>query len=126
MLVVDDYDRAIGFYVDVLGFALLEDTPMGPDKRWVRVGPAGGAGTGLVLGRATSAAQLAAVGNQAGGRVFLFLETDDFWRDYAHLEQQGVRVSEARQEAYGTVAVFEDLYGNKWDLVQPAKPAAAP
>lgn len=119
MLVVDDYDRAIEFFVGALGFVVLEDTPMGPDKRWVRVGPAGDTGAGLVLGKATSPEQRAAMGRQAGGRVFLFLETDDFWRDYQRLEDHGARFIQAvRQEAYGTVVVFEDVFGNRWDLIQ--------
>lgn len=118
MLVVDDYDRAIAFFTAALGFSVLEDIPMGNGKRWVRVGPAGASGTGLVLGKASTVEQQAAIGSQAGGRVFLFLETEDFWRDYRRLEAHGARFTEEpRHEPYGTVVVFEDLYGNKWDLI---------
>lgn len=118
MLVVDDYDRAIAFFTAALGFSVLEDIPMGNGKRWVRVGPAGASGAGLVLGKAGTAEQHAAIGNQTGGRVFLFLETEDFWRDYRRLEAHGARFTEEpRHEPYGTVVVFEDLYGNKWDLI---------
>ena len=118
MLVVDDYDRAIAFFTEALGFRVLEDVPMGSGKRWVRVGPAGASGTGLVLGKAATAEQQAAIGSQAGGRVFLFLETEDFWRDYRRLAAHGARFTEEpRHEPYGTVVVFEDLYGNTWDLI---------
>ena len=117
-LVVRDYDEAISFFTGALGFALLEDTPLGNGKRWVRVAPAG-AGWALLLARAATPEQEAAVGNQTGGRVFLFLATDDFLRDYERMKAAGVRFTEEpRAEAYGTVAVFLDLYGNKWDLVQ--------
>ena len=117
-LVVRDYDEAIAWYTGVLGFDLLEDTALGGGKRWVRVAPRGGAGAALLLARATTPAQEAAIGAQAGGRVFLFLETDDFARDHAAFTAGGARFVEApRHEAYGTVAVFEDLYGNRWDLV---------
>ena len=120
-VVVRDYDEAIAFYRDVLGFELIEDTPLGGGKRWVRVGPRGGNGASLLLARAATAEQDTRVGNQTGGRVFLFLHTDDFWRDYRDLRSRGARfVEEPRHEAYGTVAVFVDLYGNRWDLVQPA------
>jgi catechol 2,3-dioxygenase-like lactoylglutathione lyase family enzyme len=116
-LVVRDYDEAIRFFTGALGFELLEDSPLGPGKRWVRVGPPGG-GAGLLLARAATPAQERAIGNQSGGRVFLFLETDDFERDHARMTAAGVRFTEApRHEAYGTVAVFLDLYGNKWDLI---------
>jgi catechol 2,3-dioxygenase-like lactoylglutathione lyase family enzyme len=118
MLVVDDYDRAIGFYTSALGFEVLEDTPMGDGKRWVRVGPPGSMSAGLVLGKANSPEQRAATGRQAGGRVFLFLETDDFPGDLRRLESYGALIVQApRSESYGMVAVFEDLYGNKWDLI---------
>lgn len=117
-LLVRDYEEAIGFYVGKLGFELVEDTPQG-DKRWVVVRPRG-SDAGLLLARA-SGAQAARIGDQAGGRVFLFLETDDFARDHAAFTAAGVRFLEApRREPYGTVAVFEDLYGTKWDLIQPA------
>lgn len=118
-LVVRDYDEAIAFYRDKLGFTLVEDTPLGPDKRWVRLAPPGSTETRLLLAKAATPEQAARIGDQTGGRVFLFLETDDFQRDYAHMRAQGVRFREApRREAYGTVAVFEDLYGTLWDLLQ--------
>lgn len=117
-LVVDEYDRAIAFYCGVLGLDLLADTPLGGGKRWVLVGGAGGAR--LLLARADGEAQAAAIGNQAGGRVGFFLETDDFEHDHARLVAAGVRFLEPpRHEAYGSVAVFEDVYGNKWDLIEP-------
>ncbi|MBS1180553.1 MAG: extradiol dioxygenase [Proteobacteria bacterium] len=120
-LVVADYDEAIAFYVGTLGFSLLDDTPLGDGKRWVRVSPAG-SGTALLLARADGPEQVAHIGNQTGGRVFLFLETDDFARDHAQFSARGVRFLEApRHEAYGTVAVFEDLYGNRWDLIEPKR-----
>ena len=118
-LLVRDYDEAIAFYVGKLGFDLAEDRVMDGGKRWVRVAPAGG-GASLLLARAADEPQRAAVGRQAGGRVWLFLETDDFERDHAAFTAAGVRFREApRQEPYGLVAVFEDLYGNPWDLIQP-------
>lgn len=118
-LVVRDYDEALAFYRDALGFDVLVDTDLGEGKRWVEVAPSGG-GTSLVLAEATNPAQLAAVGDQAGGRVFLFLETDDFARDHAAMLAKGVTFLERpRREAYGTVAVFADLYGNRWDLIEP-------
>ena len=119
-LVVADYDAAIRFFCDRLGFALVEDTPLGDGKRWVVVAPPGSDGTGLLLARAATDDQRAAVGCQAGGRVFLFLRTDDFLRDYRRMQAAGVRFRETpREEPYATVAVFEDLYGNPWDLLQP-------
>jgi len=119
-VVVSDYDEAIRFYTECLGFSLIEDTPMGNGKRWVVVSPPGRLGTRLLLARAQGAAQEERVGDQTGGRVFLFLYTDDFWRDYHRMQARGVRFAEApRSETYGTVAVFLDLYGNRWDLVQP-------
>jgi catechol 2,3-dioxygenase-like lactoylglutathione lyase family enzyme len=118
-LVVADYDEAIAFFTRRLGFALVEDTPVGPGKRWVTVRPPGG-GTSLLLAKASTPEQTERVGDQAGGRVFLFLQTDDFRRDYAAFRDRGVQfVEEPREEPYGTVAVFLDLYGNRWDLVQP-------
>jgi catechol 2,3-dioxygenase-like lactoylglutathione lyase family enzyme len=115
---VRDYDEAIAFFTRALGFTLLEDTPQGDGKRWVLVAPAGG-GTSLLLARAVTPEQARAIGRQAGGRVFLFLNTDDFWRDYEAMRSRGVVFNEApREEPYGIVAVFEDLYGNKWDLIQ--------
>lgn len=120
-LVVADYDDAIAFYVGKLGFDLVEDTPLGGGKRWVRVRPAGG-GTALLLARADGETQRARVGDQTGGRVFLFLQTDDFARDHALYSARGVRFVEApRHEPYGSVAVFEDLYGNRWDLIEPKR-----
>jgi catechol 2,3-dioxygenase-like lactoylglutathione lyase family enzyme len=115
---VRDYEEALAFYVDTLGFEKLEDTDLGGGKRWVRVRPAGSTGAGILLARAVGEEQLASVGNQTGGRVFVFLETDDFWRDYDALVARGVVfVRPPSEQSYGTVAVFEDLYGNKFDLV---------
>jgi catechol 2,3-dioxygenase-like lactoylglutathione lyase family enzyme len=120
-LLVADYDEAISFFTRALNFELCEDTPLGGAKRWVVVRPAGG-GCGLLLARADGPPQLARIGDQTGGRVFLFLETDDFERDHARMTAAGVRfVEPPRHEAYGTVAVFEDLCGNRWDLIQPSK-----
>jgi catechol 2,3-dioxygenase-like lactoylglutathione lyase family enzyme len=119
-LLVSDYDEAIAFYVGVLGFELRQDTRLTADKRWVVVGLTGSAGA-LLLARAADDRQRQAVGDQSGGRVFLFLETDDFVRDHTAYVERGVRfVEEPRHEPYGTVAVFEDIYGNRWDLIQPA------
>lgn len=119
-LLVADYDDAIAFYRDTMGFSLVADTPLGPGKRWVLVAPPGNSGARLLLAQADTTEQRAAVGNQAGGRVMLFLETDDFARDYASMVAKGVTFLEApRHEAYGSVAVFADLYGNKWDLIEP-------
>lgn len=118
-LLVREYDEAIAFFTRALGFELLEDSPRGDGKRWVRVGPAGDAGAALLLARAATPEQRRAVGDQSGGRVFMFLETDDFARDYARLRAEGVRFTEEpRHEDYGTVVVFLDLYGNKWDLIE--------
>lgn len=119
-LVVQDYDEAIAFYVDVLGFDLVEDTYQPEqDKRWVVVRPKGEGSASLVLARASSEAQQAFIGNQAGGRVFLFLQTDDFWRDYKLYQERGVEFTRDPLVAeYGTVAVFKDLYGSLWDLVE--------
>jgi catechol 2,3-dioxygenase-like lactoylglutathione lyase family enzyme len=119
-LLVDDYDRAIAYYTQVLGFRLVEDTPQGLNKRFVRVVPPGDGETSLLLAKAANPEQATRIGDQTGGRVFLFLRTDDFWRDYAAYKARGVDFTEEpREEAYGTVIVFRDLYGNKWDLVQP-------
>lgn len=124
---VHDYDDAIAFFTGALGFALLEDTDLGGGKRWVTVAPDASAGPCLLLARATDDAQRAAVGRQAGGRVAFFLHTDDFARDHARFSAAGVRFRETpRHEAYGTVAVFEDLYGNGWDLIQPADTGERP
>jgi catechol 2,3-dioxygenase-like lactoylglutathione lyase family enzyme len=119
-IVVRDYDEAIRFYVDILGFDLVEDTRIeAQDKRWVLVAPPGSTGTKLLLARAIGPEQQSRIGNQTGGRVFLFLHTDDFWRDYEAYKARGVVFArEPKREGYGTVAVFEDLYGNLWDLVQ--------
>ena len=117
-LMVRDYDEAIAYYTEKLGFDLLEDTDLGDGKRWVRVAPPGTA-TALLLARAVGTEQIARIGDQTGGRVFLFLYTDDFWRDYRAMTDKGVRFLEApREEPFGTVAVFTDLYDNKWDLIQ--------
>ena len=119
-LLVREYDEALAFYVGILGFNLSEDTDMGGGKRWVTVTPAGGE-TALLLARATTAEQRARIGDQAGGRVWLFLETDDLMRDHAAWLAAGVRFRETpRHEPYGKVVVFEDLYGNAWDLIEPA------
>ena len=119
-LVVREYDEAIAYFTSALGFELLEDTELGGGKRWVRVAPRGGQGAELLLARAAAPEQAAAIGNQSGGRVFLFLHTDDFWRDYRAMQAAGVDFAEQpREEAYGTVVVFRDLYGNKWDMIQP-------
>lgn len=122
-LLVRDYDDSIRFFTGALGFDLLEDEPRENGKRWVRVAPPGGSGAALLLARAATPAQERAVGNQSGGRVFLFLRTSDFDGDHARMLAAGVRFTEApRHESYGTVAVFLDLYGNKWDLIGAPKP----
>lgn len=118
-VLVRDYDEALAFYTGALGFELIEDSPRGPGKRWVLVAPRGGDGARLLLARAATPEQQAQIGNQCGGRVWLFLQTDDFWRDYQRMRDHGVRFCETpREEPYGIVAVFEDLYGNRWDLLQ--------
>ena len=118
-LVVADYDEAIAFYVDQVGFRLVEDSSQGDGKRWVVVAPPGD-GAGLLLARAEGPTQVARVGDQTGGRVALFLTTSDFAADHARMQSTGVRFAEEpRREPYGTVAVFEDLYGNRWDLIEP-------
>ena len=119
-LVVRDYDEAIAFYTQKLHFTLIEDTYQPQqDKRWVVVAPPGSSGTTLLLARATTVEQEAAIGNQSGGRVFLFLNTDDFWRDYNEMVAVGIKfVRKPKVASYGIVAVFEDLYGNLWDLIQ--------
>lgn len=120
-LLVDDYDAAIAHYVDDLGFILLEDTRLSADKRWVRVAPES-VGTSFILAVASTAAQRSAIGNQTGGRVGLFLHTDDFAADHARLIAQGVEMTETpRHEAWGTVVVFRDRYGNLWDLIEPLR-----
>jgi len=119
-LLVREYDEAIAFFTRALRFELVEDTPLGDGKRWVLVAPPESGGAQLLLARAATPEQLAQVGNQTGGRVFLFLHTSDFWDDYHHMQARGVRfIEQPRQEPYGMVVVFLDLYGNKWDLVEP-------
>ena len=122
-LVVRDYDEAINFFTQSLSFELIEDSPStdrsGNEKRWVLVAPRGSRGTSLLLAKASNPEEENRIGNQTGGRVFLFLHTDDFWRDYNAMVGRGVKfVREPKKEPYGTVAVFEDLYGNKWDLLE--------
>ena len=118
-LVVDDYDEAIAFYTQKLNFTLTEDTQMSDSKRWVVVSPPGNGECSVLLAKASNEEQRSRIGNQTGGRVFLFLHTDDFWRDYNNLKEKGVTIfREPSEEVYGTVAVFADLYGNLWDLIQ--------
>ena len=118
-LVVHDYDEAIKFYTEKLGFTLLEDTVLSATKRWVLVRPKNSDGCGLLLAKASGEEQKSRVGNQTGGRVFLFLFTDDFWRDYNKMLEDGIKfIRPPSEEEYGTVAVFEDLYGNLWDLIE--------
>jgi lactoylglutathione lyase len=118
-LVVENYDDAIAFYTEKLRFTLVEDTDLGGGKRWVQIAPPNSKGTSLLLAQASNDEQRQAVGNQAGGRVFLFLQTNDFWRDYDLMKNQGVVFDEEpREEPYATVVVFQDLYGTKWDLLQ--------
>ncbi|HEX6892345.1 MAG TPA: VOC family protein [Chryseolinea sp.] len=121
-LVVRDYDEAIQFYTEILKFELIEDTPLTPSKRWVVVRPPGAKGCALLLAKAVGSEQISRIGNQTGGRVFLFLYTDNFQRDYEFLKMKGVRfVREPSEESYGTVAVLADLYGNLIDLIEPRK-----
>ena len=121
-LVVRDYDEAIQFYTAILGFELIEDTQLSDTKRWVIVAPKGSDGCNLLLAKAANEEQASRVGNQTGGRVFLFLHTDNFGRDYEALQSKGVTfVRTPATEVYGTVAVFKDLYGNLWDLIEPSK-----
>jgi catechol 2,3-dioxygenase-like lactoylglutathione lyase family enzyme len=126
-LVVGDYDEAIAFFTEKLGFHVVEDSPskdrQGRDKRWVLVAPPDSRGSSLLLARASTPEETSRIGNQTGGRIFLFLHTDDFWRDYRAMNEHGVKFAgEPREEQYGRVAVFEDLYGNKWDLLQLNNP----
>jgi catechol 2,3-dioxygenase-like lactoylglutathione lyase family enzyme len=122
---VRDYDEALAFFTESLGFRVVEDAPLASGKRWILVTPPGSHGTNLLLARAATPEQLQQIGKQAAGRVFLFLYTDHFWRDYRLMQAANVKFLETpRQERYGMVAVFEDLYGNKWDLLQPADPSA--
>lgn len=118
-LVVDDYDEAIKFYTEKLNFTLVEDSPQSETKRWVLVAPKGAQECCLLLAKGVAEEQRSRIGNQTGGRVFLFLKTDDFWRDYENMISQGITfIRQPKVEEYGTVAVFEDLYGNLWDLVE--------
>ena len=121
-LVVNDYDEAIEFYTKKLHFTLIEDTVLSETKRWVLVAPKGSSGCCLLLAKAANEEQKSRIGNQTGGRVFLFLYTDDFWRDYKNMRKEAIEfVREPAVETYGTVAVFKDLYGNLWDLIEPKK-----
>jgi catechol 2,3-dioxygenase-like lactoylglutathione lyase family enzyme len=121
-LVVKDYDEAIQFYTERLGFNLIEDTRLSEDKRWVLVAPPGATECSLLLAKADNEQQASRIGNQAGGRVFLFLFTDDLWRDYNNMVAKNIHfIRPPQQQEYGTVAVFEDLYGNQWDLLEPNK-----
>lgn len=125
-LVVRDYDEAIAFFTEKLNFTLIEDTRLSDEKRWVLVAPPGSQGTSLLLARAATPEQASRIGNQTGGRVAFFLHTDDFWRDYNTMKSRNVKfIRDPKEEPYGTVAVFEDLYGNKWDLLQSKKTAAS-
>lgn len=122
-LVVRDYDEAIAYFTQTLGFTLIEDSPsedrQGRDKRWVLIAPPGSQGTQILLAKASNEEEATRIGDQTGGRVFLFLHTDNFWRDYNAMKEKGVKfIREPKQEEYGTVAVFKDLYGNKWDLLR--------
>ena len=122
-LLVRDDDEAIAYFTQTLGFDLIEDSPSidreGRQKRWVLIAPPGSTGTQILMAKASTPEEAARIGNQTGGRVFLFLHTDDFWRDFRAMQERGVRFcEEPREESYGTVVVFEDLYGNRWDLLQ--------
>ena len=120
-LIVRNYDEALHFFTQKLGFQLLQDAPLPGNKRWLLVAPPNSAGAALLLAEAATPEQSQSIGNQSAGRVFLFLHTDNFWRDYHLYQSSGVCFLESpREELYGTVAVFEDLYGNKWDLIQPS------
>jgi catechol 2,3-dioxygenase-like lactoylglutathione lyase family enzyme len=122
-LVVWDYDEAIDYFTRCLRFTLLEDTDRGNGKRWVVVAPTGSSGANLLLAQGVNPEQESRIGNQTGGRVFLFLHTDDFWGDYEYLKAQGVHfIEQPRHEDFGTVVIFQDLYGNKWDLIEPINP----
>ncbi|WP_103071949.1 VOC family protein [Aquimarina sediminis] len=121
-LVVRDYDEAIRFYVDKLNFELIEDIQLDNNKRWVLIAPNNQAETNILLAKAANSKQEKSIGNQTGGRVFLFLHTDDFWKDYNDMKSKGISfLEQPREEPYGTVVVFEDLYGNKWDLLELKK-----
>ena len=126
-LLVPDYDAGIAYYTEVLGFRLMEDTALPKGQRWVTVAPPGASETRLLLAQAKGDAQIQRIGDQTGGRVFLFLQTDDFWRDYDAYRTRGVEFSEVpREESYATVAVFKDLFGNRWDLLQPRTASSPP
>jgi catechol 2,3-dioxygenase-like lactoylglutathione lyase family enzyme len=119
-LLVDDYDKAITYYTQKLSFELVEDTVMSETKRWVVVAPQGGNSCHMLLAKAANPEQVNHIGNQTGGRVFLFLHTDDFWRDYRQMSENGIQfIEKPREEVYGTVVVFKDIYGNLWDFVEP-------
>ena len=121
-LVVADYDEAIQFYTQKLNFSIVEDTVLSETKRWVIISPPGSTGCNLLLAKAANEEQSSRVGNQTGGRVFLFLHTDDFWRDHKSMKEKGIEfVREAVEEEWGTVAVFKDLYGNLWDFIEPKR-----
>jgi catechol 2,3-dioxygenase-like lactoylglutathione lyase family enzyme len=121
-LVVREYDEAIAFFTEKLGFHLVEDRALSDAKRWVVIAPDGSGRLRLLLARASTPQEIRTIGSQTGGRVFLFLHTDNFWSDYRAMQSRGVKFLEApREESYGTVAVFEDLYGNKWDLLMPPR-----
>lgn len=121
-LVVADYDEAIAWFTEKLNFRLIEDTPLTPEKRWVRIAPPGQNECRLLLARAANERQRKAIGDQSGGRVFMFLFTDDFWRDYHVMVEKGIEFARPpKEEPYGTVAVFKDLYGNLWDFIEPAE-----
>jgi catechol 2,3-dioxygenase-like lactoylglutathione lyase family enzyme len=123
-LLVRDYDEAIQYYTDTLNFVLVEDTKLSETKRWVRIAPQGDSSFTLLLAKADGEHQQSFIGNQTGGRVFLFLYTDDFWRDYNSMIEKGVRFTrQPATEPYGTVAVFEDMYGNLWDFIEPSQKA---
>jgi catechol 2,3-dioxygenase-like lactoylglutathione lyase family enzyme len=123
-LLVRDYDEAIQYYTDTLNFVLVEDTKLSETKRWVRIAPQGDSSFTLLLAKADGEHQQSFIGNQTGGRVFLFLYTDDFWRDYNSMMEKGVRFTrQPATEPYGTVAVFEDMYGNLWDFIEPSQKA---
>ena len=122
-LLVREYEEALAFFTEALGFRVIEDSFLPGGKRWLVVAPPGSSGTSLLLAQADGPEQVQQIGKQGGGRVFLFLHTDDFWRDYGLMQASDVKFLEApRRESYGTVAVFLDLYGNKWDLLQPGDP----
>jgi len=119
-LVVDDYDKAINYYKDCLRFSLVEDTPLTEIKRWVRMKPPGDSNTCILIAKSKNETETKAIGFQTGGRVSFFLYTDSFWEDYRYMLEKEVKfINEPREEEYGTVVVFEDLYGNKWDFIQP-------